>query len=174
MKSSYLSFMVTVAVLSILILFAPHSGAQLYRWVDQNGVTHFTDNPQNIPEQFKSNVEEFTPPQITTYAEEKRKEGSALTPSWDDTGGEFRDSEGAIEELEESISTLKSQIKAKKDLVDYVDDRRNLAKNPLRNRIITENELELYDRYVSELPDDERELEELEDTLRTMEESGAR
>lgn len=174
MKPPYLPFMVTVAVLSTLLFFSSHSGAQLYRWVDQNGVTHFTDNPQNIPKQFESNVEQFTPPHITTYAEEKKTEGSATSPSWNDTAGEVRDSAGSIEELKESINTLKSQIKAKKDLVDYVDDRRNLAKNPLRNRIITENELELYDRYVSELPDDERELEELEETLRTMEEGGGR
>jgi clan AA aspartic protease (TIGR02281 family) len=29
---------------------APSSAAEYYRWIDQNGVVHFTDNLQNVPE----------------------------------------------------------------------------------------------------------------------------
>lgn len=39
------SFLCTV-LMSAAIL----SAADYYRWVDQNGVVHFTDNPHNIPE----------------------------------------------------------------------------------------------------------------------------
>ena len=40
------------ALLVGLLLFrtATSLGAEYYRWVDQNGVVHFTDNLQNVPE----------------------------------------------------------------------------------------------------------------------------
>lgn len=74
--------------------------------------------------------------------------------------------EESVRQLEDAIESLRSQIKAKRELIKYVDDRKNLAINPYRNRIITEKELDLYDRYILELPEDERELEGLEADLR--------
>ena len=34
----------------LLLRTAPSSAAEYYRWIDQNGVVHFTDNLQNVPE----------------------------------------------------------------------------------------------------------------------------
>jgi clan AA aspartic protease (TIGR02281 family) len=35
----------------LLLIISSHvEGADFYRWVDQNGVVHFTDNLQNVPE----------------------------------------------------------------------------------------------------------------------------
>lgn len=161
----------TLAV-AFLLCFSMPASAQVYRWVDQDGVTHFTDNPQNIPKQHRDKASDFTPPQITTYTDERKSDINVPTQTRDVQRGSVQDSGESTEELKASIKTLKSQIQAKRDLVKYVDDRRNLAINPLRNRIITENELELYDRYVQELPEDERDLEELESTLLMMEKSG--
>ena len=42
----YYLFALFLTFLSI----APSSAAEYYRWVDQNGVVHFTDNLHNIPE----------------------------------------------------------------------------------------------------------------------------
>lgn len=159
----------TILICLFLLTLASFSYAQVYRWVDQDGVTHYTDNLQNIPEKYRKSVRESTLPEITTY----RDVGSTGTPSKlkSDTEQEVpQDSEAGIYQLKEAIDTLRSQIKAKKDLIKYVDDRRNLAINPYRNRIITEKELELYDRYKEELPENERELENLESTLKMFEE----
>jgi clan AA aspartic protease (TIGR02281 family) len=43
-------------VLLVFVGFGPLAGADYYRWVDQNGVVHFTDNPHNIPEKQRGNV----------------------------------------------------------------------------------------------------------------------
>jgi clan AA aspartic protease (TIGR02281 family) len=43
----------------LLVLFissSPLTAADYYRWVDQNGVVHFTDNPHNIPETQRGKV----------------------------------------------------------------------------------------------------------------------
>jgi clan AA aspartic protease (TIGR02281 family) len=62
-------------------VFAPNlaPGVEFYRWVDQNGVIHFTDNLHNIPEKQRESVgriqaierarvEQLPPPMATTKA----------------------------------------------------------------------------------------------------------
>jgi clan AA aspartic protease (TIGR02281 family) len=46
----------TVAFLSTLLISSPLRSADYYRWVDQNGVVHFTDNLHNIPETQRGKV----------------------------------------------------------------------------------------------------------------------
>ena len=39
-----------------VLLIAPLPAAEYYRWIDQNGVIHFTDNLHDIPEKQRNNV----------------------------------------------------------------------------------------------------------------------
>jgi clan AA aspartic protease (TIGR02281 family) len=39
-----------------ILLAAPSLAAEYYRWVDQNGVVHFTDNLHNIPDKQRTNA----------------------------------------------------------------------------------------------------------------------
>jgi clan AA aspartic protease (TIGR02281 family) len=43
-------------LLLLLLLGAPLSAAEYYRWVDQNGVIHFTDTLHNIPEKQRASA----------------------------------------------------------------------------------------------------------------------
>lgn len=45
-----MKFLWTLLIGLLLLGTAPSSAAEYYRWVDQNGVVHFTDNLQNVPE----------------------------------------------------------------------------------------------------------------------------
>ena len=38
----------------LLVLISPSHAADFFRWIDQNGVVHFTDNIHNIPEARRS------------------------------------------------------------------------------------------------------------------------
>lgn len=50
-------FAFRVVFLAVLILgFKPLTAAEYYRWVDQNGVVHFTDNLHNVPETQRGNA----------------------------------------------------------------------------------------------------------------------
>ncbi len=42
-----------LALLLLLLVAAPIRSADLYRWVDERGVVHFSDNAHNIPEEFR-------------------------------------------------------------------------------------------------------------------------
>lgn len=168
MKPSHLTLL-SIALVALFLSGTPTiSSGQVYRWVDQGGAIHFTDNPQNIPVQYRNNAMEFTPPPITTYAEERGQRVGAVPQSGFTQGANRERPLDSAKALEESIQTMKSQIQAKRDLIRYVDERKNLAVNPYRNRIIMKNELELYDRYQQEIPEDERELERLESALRDI------
>jgi clan AA aspartic protease (TIGR02281 family) len=45
-----------VTVLWLLVHAAPADTAEYYRWVDRNGVVHFTDNLHNVPEKQRGSV----------------------------------------------------------------------------------------------------------------------
>lgn len=53
-------FRPAIPVIFILLLFMSHApgiSENYYKWVDDQGVTHVTDNPQKIPPQYRSNHE---------------------------------------------------------------------------------------------------------------------
>jgi hypothetical protein len=47
-------------IIIIIILFFPlHSIGQIYKWVDEEGIVHFTDDPSKIPEKYLSKSEKL-------------------------------------------------------------------------------------------------------------------
>jgi hypothetical protein len=40
----------------LLVVCPPSNGAETYRWVDKNGVIHFTDDPEELPEPQRTRV----------------------------------------------------------------------------------------------------------------------
>ena len=43
-----------ILVVALIFLFASFVGAEIYKWVDEKGSVHFTDDPTTIPEKFKN------------------------------------------------------------------------------------------------------------------------
>jgi clan AA aspartic protease (TIGR02281 family) len=73
------SFRETVFVLWALCVFGtPIGAAEYYRWVDQNGVLHITDNLHNVPPAQRGNagrsqIEEAPPPPVRQVKEPQRR-----------------------------------------------------------------------------------------------------
>ena len=45
----------TCIILFVLLMVSPNlASAKVYKWVDEKGKAHFTDNPGKIPEQFRT------------------------------------------------------------------------------------------------------------------------
>jgi clan AA aspartic protease (TIGR02281 family) len=66
--------LVSVFVLTTLCRFA--AAQEIYRWVDDKGRVHFSDNLHNVPEQYRSQVEKKKFPVQTTPAQEYQPDGS--------------------------------------------------------------------------------------------------
>jgi hypothetical protein len=72
------------------------------------------------------------------------------------------------EELTSRIEQLRAKITAKEQHINAVDAKRSLAVNPLRNRIVDQADMDLYEKYQSELPADRQHLKELESLLESV------
>src|SRR2546425_1566200 len=70
-----------VALFLAFVIFctAVSAGAQLYEWTDEQGRKNFTDNPNRVPEKYRSNATQLpgvqaTPDTIRRDAERRRRD----------------------------------------------------------------------------------------------------
>ncbi len=54
-------FLILMLPVLLVVLLHPTSifGTDIYRWVDEKGITHFTDNPHSIPEKLRTKTIRF-------------------------------------------------------------------------------------------------------------------
>jgi hypothetical protein len=156
---------ISPAAAALFLFFATASPADIYRWEDESGTVHFTDDASNIPAAYRgrSSVAIHEPPKTAEpapggAAEAARETSAPASPAEGDAGttaGE-RDDPASLAER------LKSKIAAKEKFITYVEDRQNLILNPDRRRVLDPGDLELYRKYQAELPRDREKLRELE------------
>ncbi len=48
-----------LVVIALLFCLTSQSDATIYKWVDDQGETHFTDDPEKIPENAKEKAQDF-------------------------------------------------------------------------------------------------------------------
>jgi hypothetical protein len=156
---------IAAAAVAVLLLFATASPAEIYRWEDEAGTVHFTDDMTNIPEAYrgKSSVVVREAPKAgdQSPAAEATQGGEPSTPA-PPAEGETATASGEREELASRAEQLKSKIAAKENHVKFVEDRQNLILNPDRRRVVDPKDIQLYKKYQSELPLDRERLRELE------------
>jgi hypothetical protein len=143
--------------------------ADIFKWVDDQGTLHFTDDPSTIP---ASKREQSTapfikePPKSASPAESAPRPAPSAVESAPPPEVVSPDSgENHAEALEREIEQLKAKIAAKESLIRYVDEKRSLATNPLRNRVVSAADLDLYEKYKIELPGDMERLRQLESRM---------
>jgi hypothetical protein len=152
-------------ILLLALVSADISLADIYRWEDDTGGIHFTDNPANIPEKYRAGkkVIQKTPPSsgqpsvstIGTPPPPKRQSGPPRESApAEPAPPEKRDLSGEAEEL-------RAKIAAKERYIEGIDRKRSHALNPLGNRFVSPEDLELYKKYSEELPKDRERLREI-------------
>jgi len=76
-KAGRLRMSKTFFLLAILIALALPASAEMYKWVDEKGTVHFTDDISSIPEKYRENVEERETPKGTPDQEVREKSAPA-------------------------------------------------------------------------------------------------
>jgi len=71
----------TFFLLAILIALALPASAEMYKWVDEKGTVHFTDDISSIPEKYREGVEERKTPKGTANQEVREKSAPAPAPA---------------------------------------------------------------------------------------------
>ncbi len=147
----------------LLLLFAPYAFADLYQWQDKEGVIHITNDMNKVPEQYQDKVKVFKTTQ--------QPQAPAQVPAPAPTPGAPEESTGlygdhSLEWWKESfnnknqeIGELQSSISAKNQYISIFEAGRRFG------QMFGSTEVETYNKYKQELPDDEKRLAELNDEL---------
>lgn len=154
----------------LLLSSPPISRGDIYRWEDNDGTVHFTDDVSTIPPQFRKKSSPLireAPSVIPSSDPSPSMQPGPSSPGITGAGaseGEpsTRDAERDREDLKSQVEALKAKIIAKEQHISAVDAKRSLANNPLRNRFVDQPDLDLYEKYQAELPADRERLKELE------------
>jgi len=152
-------------------LLAPPASADIYRWEDESGVIHFTDDLSAIPAKYRGKSREIqkTPPaagkpSLSTMGAPSSPPGPSVSPR--PSNGETQDRPAPPQDDDATLAEkLRAKIDAKERFLRGVDEKQSLATNPYRNRFVSPSDLELYQKYRDELPDDRERLKELESRL---------
>jgi hypothetical protein len=161
-----------VALISLFLFLPGPVIADIYRWVDGAGTVHFTDDITNIPAAHRGKATTIfkEAPGDAPPASPGRGVTEPAAPAFQPPSSNDAEWNAAKERnaLVSEAEQLKAKISAKETLIKSVDDRQNLALNPLRARLVDPREFELYRKYQTELPDDRERLKELESRIRLL------
>jgi hypothetical protein len=155
-------------MLAIPALHAPPASADIYRWEDEGGVIHFTDDLSSIPAKYRGKTREIqkTPPEagqpsLSTMGAPSSPPGPSFSPR--PSNEETIDRPALPQDDDATLAEkLRAKIDAKERFIRGVDEKQSLATNPLRNRLVSPSDLELYRKYKEELPGDRERLKEFE------------
>lgn len=161
--------------LSLSFFFAPGiSRADIYQWEDDQGTLHFTDDVSRIPPPYRKKATQLIregPSVISpmrTSPPPDRQESAPSAAGLPSKEVATQAPEREKEELVAQVEQQKAKISAKEEHIRAVDEKRSLAVNPLRNRVVDQADLDLYDKYLAELPSDKEKLKEMESLLESI------
>jgi len=171
LKAVRAALLPAAAILALSLAFVAPALADIYRWEDESGVIHFTDDPSSIPEKYRGQSREIlkTPPRagqpsLSTMGAPSTPPDPYSSPRPSD--GETIDRPLVPQDDDATLAEkLRAKIDAKERFILGVDEKQSLATNPYRNRLVSPPDLELYRKYKEELPRDRERLKALEPDL---------
>lgn len=154
-------------MLAIPVLPAPPALADIYQWNDESGL-HFTDDLSKVPAKYRGKAREIqkTPPEagkpsLSTLGAPPPSTGPSFSPG-PPTREEPASPPIPVDDDATQAEKLRAKIDAKETFLRGIDEKRSLAINPYRNRIVSPSDMELYQKYKEELPADREQLKALE------------
>lgn len=151
-------------LLLLFILFLTDCAyGQVYKWVDEKGVVHFTDDIVQIPERYKGQVEKIGLPEEEV---KPKKESEHLSKKKEDT---YRDTLGRgeeywrsrVEELRNRIKSLQDKIESLRIKYNELTERFNDSKSSAERATIRNER----DKVRAEMEQNRNQLEEAKITL---------
>lgn len=139
--------------------------ADIYKWTDEEGVLHITDDLGKVPEEYRGNVDvtETKPPR-----EVPPEEGPVVEPP---PAVEVKELFGGVplswwkkqfKEIRESIAEVEGAHAKKKQFVQVYESGSKYG------LLYEKSDFETYERYKKEIPEDEKRLGELTEELEKL------
>jgi len=132
-----------ILLILIFMFIGNLSFAEVYKWVDEKGVTHFTDDITQIPEKYRKAIEEI---EIKEEKIETKTEGEYSAKKKEDT---YRDRvgrgeeywKGRVEEWKKKLQTLQEKVESLRLKYNELTEKFNASKSSAE-RAILRNERE--------------------------------
>ena len=171
LKALCAALLSAVAMFILSLASAVPSLADIYRWEDESGGIHFTDDLSTIPAKYRGKAREIqkTPPgagqpSLSTMGAPSSPPGPSFSPR--PSSGESPEPPAPPEDDDATLAEkLRAKIDAKERFLRGLDEKQSLATNPYRNRFVSPSDLELYRKYKEGLPADREQLKALESRL---------
>jgi hypothetical protein len=150
--------------IAALLGFSP-AYADMYQWIDEEGVLHIADDMHKVPEEYRSKVKKI---------ETKREEEPVIEPSpaapvqIPERPGEEEELYGdhplkwwkeRFDKMKDRIAKVEGSYNKKKLYVDVYERGRRFG------QLFETDQIETYERYKKEIPRDEERLGELNEEL---------
>ncbi len=102
-----------ILIISLILLINGLVFGEVYKWVDERGVVHFTDDIMQIPEKYRSGVEKIG---LSEEGAKLKKDSEISSKKKEET---YRDNLGRGEEYWKSrVEELRNRIKTLKDKIE--------------------------------------------------------
>jgi hypothetical protein len=151
--------------IAVLLGFSP-AYADMYQWIDEEGVLHIADDMHKVPEEYRSKVKKI---ETKRAEEEPVLEPSPAAPSqMPEQPGEEEELFGGhplkwwkeqFDKMKDRIAKVEGSYNKKKLYVDVFERGRRFG------QVFETDQIETYERYKKEIPRDEEKLEELNEEL---------
>jgi chromosome segregation ATPase len=120
-----------ILLILLFIFIAEISFAEVYKWVDEKGVVHFTDDLGQIPEKYRKTIEEMG---LSEERKEPKTEGESLPKKKEDT---YRDRlgrgeeywRGRVEEWKKKLETLQDSVESLRLRYNDLTEKFNTSKS---------------------------------------------
>lgn len=153
-----------ILLILLSIFIAEISFGQVYKWVDEKGLVHFTDDMSQIPEKYRRAIEEIG---VQEERKEPQTEGESPPKKKEDT---YRDRsgrgeeywKGRVEEWKKKLQTLQESVENLRLKYNELTEKFNTSKSSAERATIR-NERELIknqmDQYRSQIAEAKEMLE---------------
>jgi chromosome segregation ATPase len=130
--------MKTLTFILLFVLTATLSYAQVYKWVDEKGIVHFTDDMTQIPEKYRRATEER---EATEEKVETKEEGEAPQKKQADDykdrlgrGEEYW--KGRVEESRKKLQSLQEKVESLRLKYNDLTEKFNTSKSSAERALI--------------------------------------
>ena len=130
--------MKTVTLILLLLFTATLSYAQFYKWVDDKGIVHFTDDITQIPEKYRRSIEER---EVKEERIETKEEGEAAQKKQADSykdrlgrGEEYW--KGRVEESKKKLQSLQEKVESLRLKYNELTEKFNTSKSSAERALI--------------------------------------
>jgi len=130
--------MKTLTLILLFLFTATLSYAQVYKWVDEKGIVHFTDDTTQIPEKYRRAIEQR---EATEEKVETKEEGQApqkkQTDSYKDRLGRGEEYwKGRVEESRKKLQSQQEKVESLRLKYNDLTEKYNTSKSSAERAMI--------------------------------------